>query len=894
MRIFTNNITGCSFLHQTMSHCPKILRGIVLVLMILLNNDVIIAQTDNPNLPTDCNNSGKLVCTANDVKIGSAFLAGETPTTPINCVLGQPATAYIYLRVSSDAGRQGLFFSANLKINGEVQPGVISDCFSGTLAKSDDNVIRISEPISFTCGDRFSLTNMYIAYSQNDNQCTQTVRPKYCPGTTSKCRDQVQSGDPDIDIEPPLVIGLSKQEGSCTGNNRSITFTATATGGKAPYIYSIDYENDGIVDATTNTVNTSTTFTHSYASGQSYTASLSVVASGTGQSKTTSISNFFVTPCCSLSATCIANNTVTTVSGCSTSDLPAALTNPSSIFQNITQNPCGALVMTAEDVATGNLCPNGISVTRTYTLFDDLNNNQRLDGGEQSVTCTRYFKIVDDVDPSVTGTLSPISVSGCSVAAAPAAMTTIAQLTAAGLTISDNCNGNLSVSSSDGTPSGTCAKSFTRTYTITDGCNNSTQVSQSITVTDDVAPTFTKPANITIYTNGSCTYNADPSITGDVTNESDNCGGNLQATYSDVTTPATCGYVITRTWSLSDPCGNPAANQVQTITVRDNINPVITISNYIPTLGCSPTQAQINAAFGTAVASDNCDQSVALTSGLSNIAINGCERSQTKTWTAVDDCGNSVTKSKTVTWTIPPTVDCYSVFLDNRTYNAASNSTTFRFRICANNCPNAISYVAFIINNGIRVLNPINGSNYNYPGDPNINYRVVTPVKKNQNGVKYESVGEGLKNGCDVFEFTLSGNQSNLSIKVEVKAGNRTSTVDVNPNCLCTQPVNAALTKTTNYKLIPELQIEALKVTASPNPYHDQVQFRIESPVSGQGVLEVYNLLGQKVQTIFQGHVFAGKTQTVNYTVPHSLRTTLIYQMRVGSYRTTGKLLNGK
>ncbi len=95
-----------------------------------------------------------LVCTANDVKIGGAFLAGETATTPITCVQGQLTTAYIYLKVSSDAGRDGLYFTANLNINGTVQQPAITYCYSGTLAKSPDNVIRIGTPISFICGDQ--------------------------------------------------------------------------------------------------------------------------------------------------------------------------------------------------------------------------------------------------------------------------------------------------------------------------------------------------------------------------------------------------------------------------------------------------------------------------------------------------------------------------------------------------------------------------------------------------------------------------------------------------------------------------------------------------------------------------------------------------------------------
>jgi hypothetical protein len=114
--------------------------------------------------------------------------------------------------------------------------------------------------------------------------------------------------------------------------------------------------------------------------------------------------------------------------------------------------------------------------------------------------------------------------------------------------------------------------------------------------------------------------------------------------------------------------------------------------------------------------------------------------------------------------------------------------------------------------------------------------------------------------------------------------------------CPSALPVLSTLpSELTFNKVLPEGQTgNELKVSSAPNPYHDRIQFVIESPVSGRGLLEVYNLLGQKVGIVFQGHVFAGKAQTVFYNVPPSLRTTLMYQLRVGNMRVTGKLLNGK
>jgi hypothetical protein len=106
-----------------------------------------------------------------------------------------------------------------------------------------------------------------------------------------------------------------------------------------------------------------------------------------------------------------------------------------------------------------------------------------------------------------------------------------------------------------------------------------------------------------------------------------------------------------------------------------------------------------------------------------------------------------------------------------------------------------------------------------------------------------------------------------------------------NTNC----PTLALNETMTTMELPP---VSELYVLAYPNPYFDRVSFKITSSVSGQGSLEVYNLLGQKVNTVFQGHVIAGMTKTIEYAVPAAHRTPMIYIFRVGDKMQTGKLLH--
>src|SRR6185503_14514874 len=98
----------------------------------------------------------------------------------------------------------------------------------------------------------------------------------------------------------------------------------------------------------------------------------------------------------------------------------------------------------------------------------------------------------------------------------------------------DNCSTNLQATFTDAVAAGSCQgeKVITRTWSFSDDCGNNTQHVQTITAKDNTAPTFTAPANTTIYKDASCAYNADPTITGDVTDEADNCDTTLNATYT--------------------------------------------------------------------------------------------------------------------------------------------------------------------------------------------------------------------------------------------------------------------------------------------------------------------------------------------------------------------------
>jgi hypothetical protein len=101
-------------------------------------------------------------------------------------------------------------------------------------------------------------------------------------------------------------------------------------------------------------------------------------------------------------------------------------------------------------------------ITRTYVITDACGN---------SASVTHTINVDDNTAPVITGTIAPVTIEGCTTADAPAALTTVAALETAGLTITDACTADLTwwLRSSE-TSTGTCPLVITRTYVITDAC----------------------------------------------------------------------------------------------------------------------------------------------------------------------------------------------------------------------------------------------------------------------------------------------------------------------------------------------------------------------------------------------------------------------------------------
>ena len=139
---------------------------------------------------------------------------------------------------------------------------------------------------------------------------------------------------------------------------------------------------------------------------------------------------------------------------------------------------------------------------------------------------------------------------------------------------------------------------------MTDDCGNSINVTQTITVDDDTDPTASNPAGVTVECIGDVPA-VDISV---VTDEADNCGTPTVAHVGDGSLiGGACGGTITRTYSVTDDCGN-SINVTQTITVDDTEVPTFINCPYPSgiTVNADAGVCTASVTFSGATADDNC------------------------------------------------------------------------------------------------------------------------------------------------------------------------------------------------------------------------------------------------------------------------------------------------
>ena len=225
-------------------------------------------------------------------------------------------------------------------------------------------------------------------------------------------------------------------------------------------------------------------------------------------------------------------------------------------------------------------------------------------------------------------------------------------MTAYAWTISGN--GTISGASNTQTvsviPGNTC-NNYTLSLAITDGNGCSSTCNQIVTVTDNTTPTIT--ANGTATALGCNPLVSDINAALGSATASDACGAPTLTPSDGAVISDGCLRSQTRTFTAVDGCGNSTTVSRTVTWISDVAPPTITATGTSLTLGCNSTVGDINAALGTATATDGCSTPT-VTSSDGPVSTTSCNATQTRTFTAIDACGNTATTSRTVTWATAP------------------------------------------------------------------------------------------------------------------------------------------------------------------------------------------------------------------------------------------------
>jgi len=286
-------------------------------------------------------------------------------------------------------------------------------------------------------------------------------------------------------------------------------------------------------------------------------------------------------------------------------------------------------------------CPNAYVRVRTWNFDDGC--------GNISASFVQTITVIDDVAPVITTAAGDLDATllchdqngiGIALAMVP--------------TATDNCTTapTIHLVSDVTTPDPNCPNAYVqvRTWNFTDGCGNtSADFVQTIIVIDDVAPVITTTAGDLDATLLCHDQNGIAAALVLVPAATDNCTAvpTLNLVSNVTTQDPNCpnAYVQVRTWNFTDGCVNTSADFVQTITVIDDVAPVITTTagDLDRTLQCSDAQGIADALLLAPIATDNCTTTPAinLVSDISTPDLT-CPNAyvRVRTWNFNDGCGN--------------------------------------------------------------------------------------------------------------------------------------------------------------------------------------------------------------------------------------------------------------
>ena len=287
---------------------------------------------------------------------------------------------------------------------------------------------------------------------------------------------------------------------------------------------------------------------------------------------------------------------------------------------------CSEVLITLNEVITDGDCPLSYLRERVFTALDECGN---------SASATQRISVSDITAPQIVLSADTVFAEcGGDLVNDPPEIT-------------DDCSDFTVTSSISYLPEGTCLGQAisTFTYVATDVCGNSSTATKTVIVTDNIAPVFSSfPADTVL----SC----DVELTLELPEFDDACStASMSETLTEVSGDCPGERNVTRTFTVSDPCGN-TDTRIQSIAFIDTTPPTFAI---VP-----PEFLEVYWLDGDTIPLpvtdiiDACDPNAMLTMDESSSIdeSEGADLAQTitRTYLATDGCENETTLTSTIVY----------------------------------------------------------------------------------------------------------------------------------------------------------------------------------------------------------------------------------------------------
>ena len=419
------------------------------------------------------------------------------------------------------------------------------------------------------------------------------------------------------------------------------------------------------------------------------------------------------------------------------------------------------------------------------------------------------------------------------------------------------CEGDVVVTWVDETYSGGCYGHIYRTYSAVDDCGFISTSFQIITITNTSIIVETP---IQVECSGSIPE-AEYTFVSDI-NEG------LTVDITEIDEGTGCDRTITRTYVVTDACGYVGNPVIQVINVIDTTPPQIhnVIVSSFAFCDAIPDPNDITT-------SDNCNNSVDLTY-VENVGGTSCSPIIYRTWTAVDACGNETTITQTIVIIYDPyfaqdfneemTIECHQVtnppeltvlgvctddqeiVLTEEIVAEGCGQMITRTWTWMDDCGNDLEATQII--HLIDTTAPL----ISVPMDETINCDTEIPGVGNVDVSDY--CNDDLE--VDFSETTTNAEQCPYEI---------IRTWTVSDNCGNTTSASQIITVVEGPVAYSNQPIEITSII--PNPISIQSKIQFVSQVETYAIMDVYDMKGRRMATVFNGELNAKQTQEVDVVV---------------------------